>query len=246
MNKLVSFLFSSRLMGALLLIFGFSIGIATFIENDFGSSTARALVYHSRWFEGMLFLGMVNLMGIIITHKLYRKGKLSIFVFHLAFLFVLLGSAITHFFGYEGIMHLREGETSQEIITEQTYFSASATVNDQTDHASKAAVFSALSGNNYSLSLNPGGKRVTVECVEYIPNAEQTLVDAPDGKPTLELVFAGSGNRQTVYVTETQPGKVGGLTFTAEHVRMVVVVVDGREIWIGERMPTERRIGFMQ
>jgi len=214
MNKLFSFLFSSRLMGALLLVFGFSIGIATFIENDFGSSTARALVYHSLWFEAMLFLGMINLLGTIVTHKLYRKEKLSIFVFHLAFLFVLIGSAITHFFGYEGVMHIRQGDTSQQLITDQTYFSATAMANNQTAEASKPAYFSALSSNNYKLSLKPGGKPISVECVEYIPNAEQSLIEDPDGKPTLELVIAGAGNRQSVYISEKQPGKIGGLVFS--------------------------------
>ena len=214
MNKLFSFLFSSRLMGALLLIFGFSIGIATFIENDFGSSTARALVYHSRWFEAMLFLGMINLTGTIIIHKLYRKEKLSIFIFHFAFLIILIGSAITHFFGYEGVMHIREGNTSQELITERTYFSAIAIVNNHTAEASKPANFSALSDNNFKLSLNTAGKSVSVECVEYIPNAVQALIEDADGKPTLELVIAGAGSRQSVYLTEKQSGKIGGLVFS--------------------------------
>jgi hypothetical protein len=38
----------------LLFIFGVVVGAATFIENDYGTQTARALIYNARWFEVFL------------------------------------------------------------------------------------------------------------------------------------------------------------------------------------------------
>ena len=111
MKKILSVLFSFQLMGSILFIFAVSIGVATFIESKLGTSTARAVVYNARWFEVLLFLGIINITGIIIQQKLYRKEKLSLFLFHLAFVLILLGSAITRFFGFEGVMHIRKGDS---------------------------------------------------------------------------------------------------------------------------------------
>jgi hypothetical protein len=47
---------STRAAGAYLLLFAIAIGVGTFIENDFGTSSAQALIYRSLWFEILLFL----------------------------------------------------------------------------------------------------------------------------------------------------------------------------------------------
>jgi len=51
MNKLLSLIYSTRLMAILFLIFALAMGVATFIENDYGTETAKALVYNAWWFE---------------------------------------------------------------------------------------------------------------------------------------------------------------------------------------------------
>ena len=55
-----------QLMTILILIFAFSIGYATFIENDFGRTSAKALIYNSWWFELILILLAYNLINNII------------------------------------------------------------------------------------------------------------------------------------------------------------------------------------
>ena len=50
MKKIANILFSTRLTGVLLLTFAAAMGIATFIENDYGTQTAKALVYNAWWF----------------------------------------------------------------------------------------------------------------------------------------------------------------------------------------------------
>ena len=47
-------------MTILILLFAFSIGYATFIENDFGRMSAKALIYNSWWFK-MIFVVFVVL-----------------------------------------------------------------------------------------------------------------------------------------------------------------------------------------
>lgn len=126
-KKISSVLFSFQLSVTLLAIFAISIAVATFVENDFGTSAARSYIYNSWWFEAMLFVGIVNLVGIIFQHKLYSLKKFSIFLFHFSFLLILVGAAITRYFGYEGAMHIREGESSNMVFTNNEF---TATTNE--------------------------------------------------------------------------------------------------------------------
>jgi len=111
-------IFSSyKTMVLLLSILGIGAAIATFIENDFGTFRARELVYNSIWYEVTLFLSAINLLTVIHKTKMYRiKAR---FVFHLAFVIILLGAGITRYFGTEGVMSIREGEKSNTFITAQ-------------------------------------------------------------------------------------------------------------------------------
>ena len=45
----------------LLFAFAFAIGGATFIENDYGTQSARALIYNAKWFEILLLFITLNL-----------------------------------------------------------------------------------------------------------------------------------------------------------------------------------------
>ena len=62
---------SMRVAVATLFIFGTVIGIATFIENDYGTETARALIYSARWFEIFLLFFIVVLIYNIIKYRSY-------------------------------------------------------------------------------------------------------------------------------------------------------------------------------
>ena len=111
-------IFSSyRTMVLLLTVLFIGAACATFIENDFGTSRARELVYDSIWYELTLFLSTINLMTVMHKTKMYKvKAR---FVFHLALVIILFGAGITRYFGVEGIMSIREGEKSNTFITAQ-------------------------------------------------------------------------------------------------------------------------------
>jgi len=51
----MKYVFSMKMAVFMLFAFGALVGIATFIENDYGTQTARALIYKAQWFE--VFLG---------------------------------------------------------------------------------------------------------------------------------------------------------------------------------------------
>jgi cytochrome c-type biogenesis protein CcsB len=214
MKKFLNVLFSFRLMAIIIAVFGISIAIATFIENDFGTPSARAVVYNSWWFEVLLLAGIANLTGVIFINKLYKKEKISIFLFHISFLFILLGSAVTHFFGFEGFMHIREGGSSDQLISSNVFLSATATENGQKAHAEKPVFFSSLTDNYKQLKLRLPDKVAKVECVQFIPDASETLVDEPGGKPVIELIIAGINGKQSILLSEKFPRKIGEMLFS--------------------------------
>ena len=137
MNRFLNIIFSMQTMGFLLLVFAASIGTATFIENDFGTEAAKAVVYNATWFNILMLFLAINLVGNIFIYKLYKPKKFTIFLFHFAFLVILLGSAITRFVSYEGMMHIREGGASNSMITDNTYIDISITDGNDTVYDSK-------------------------------------------------------------------------------------------------------------
>lgn len=117
MKKLISIIASPVLMLVLLLVFGFSIALATFIEHKQSTEMAWQLVYQAKWFELLLVLGMLNLTLSIVTRKLYKAEKLSVFVFHIAFVLIILGAGATRYLGIDGTMVINEGESSNSFTT---------------------------------------------------------------------------------------------------------------------------------
>ena len=92
----------------LLLMFAMSIGIATFIENDYGSEASKIAIYKATWFEILLLVLAINLIGSLFTHKLWKRKKYTTFIMHLSFVVILISAALTRFVGYEGMMHIRK------------------------------------------------------------------------------------------------------------------------------------------
>ena len=123
MNKIHSILSSMKTMAGLMLLFAITIGYATFVENDYGTMSAKADIYNARWFEIMLGLLALNLFLNILKFNMARKEKLLVFTFHVAFLIILVGAAVTRYMGYEGVMHIREGESSDVILSAEPYVS---------------------------------------------------------------------------------------------------------------------------
>jgi hypothetical protein len=80
MKKIIALLFSTRLMAFLFIVYATAMGIATFIENDFGTPTAKALVYNAKWFELIMVLFAVNFFGNIFRYRLYKNGRYYCFI----------------------------------------------------------------------------------------------------------------------------------------------------------------------
>jgi len=75
-------------------------------------------VYETKWFEIIMWLLGINLIGVMYKYKTYKR--FPIFLLHVAIIVILVGAAITRYFGYEGTLHLRNGETKSIIMVQKS------------------------------------------------------------------------------------------------------------------------------
>ncbi len=215
MKKLNNILFSMQLTGTLLLLFAVSIGYATIIENDFGAETSKALIYNATWFNIMLLLLAVNLTGSIIKHKMYKKEKWAVFLFHLAFLIIFIGSAVTRFIGFEGMMSIREGAASNEMSSSKSYVVIDADYNGNHYENSKHVFATPLSVKKVKDSFTVGDKKVEVEVVDYFTNAAETWVEGQDGSKMVWIVVSDKNSgRKDLHLLEGEVLNFGGKRFS--------------------------------
>lgn len=214
MNPFYKFIFSMPFMTILLLLFAFFCGIATFIENDFGTETAWAAVYNARWFEIIQILLGVNLTYNIIRFKLYKKEKLPAFLFHVGLLFILLGSGLTRYLGYEGTLHIRESQVNDMVRSTESYIQVSAYKDDMVYGAEYKKLISKLGFNGFDFSFNIKDDEAEVEFKEYIPNAVRTIVDDENGVPTIALTLSKDNEKTSIVLKEGDAVKISDVVYS--------------------------------
>lgn len=99
----------------LLLIYAFGLALATFIEKYQGTAAAKAIVYYSPLFFLLQFLLVVNFIAVLVKHAYIKRGRWGLVITHFSFIIILSGALVSYLFGEEGILHLREGEKSNQI-----------------------------------------------------------------------------------------------------------------------------------
>lgn len=115
-EKLIKIFSSYKTTILLLIIYAVLMSAATIIEKYSGTAVAKALIYYSPLFILLHLLMVINFIFITIKHKLFNIRKWGYLLVHGAFIVILIGASITHFFGKEGMLHLREGEKSNVIL----------------------------------------------------------------------------------------------------------------------------------
>lgn len=198
MNKIYSLLSSMKTMAILMLIFAVSIGYATFIENDYGTMSAKADVYNARWFEILLGLLALNLIMNIVRFKMARREKTLVFLFHVAFLIILAGAAVTRYIGYEGVMHIREGESSDVILSSEPYVTVEVDQGGKTQKFSELLYLSKRSHNTFDKTLSTGGRPLHIKLDNYMGDARYEAVADPKGEAIFNLMVTGEEGAQQV------------------------------------------------
>ena len=191
MKKVFSFLPSMFFTGILVVIFAIAIAYATFIENDYGTTTAQILIYKAWWFELLLGILCLNIIGSVFKYKMVSRKKWPMLLFHFSFIVIGIGAMVTRYKGYEGNMHIREGNSSNSIVSTATFVSVKATHNGTTVETEKEVLFSPYTANRYTDKLEINGQTIKLKNLMYMPSAIETISPSPNGEPILALLTVG-------------------------------------------------------
>ncbi|WEK70728.1 MAG: cytochrome c biogenesis protein CcsA [Candidatus Chryseobacterium colombiense] len=214
MKKIQDILISTRTMAVLLLVYAFAMAYATFLENDYGTPTAKALIYEAWWFELIMLLLILNFIGNIARYRLWKKEKWPVLVFHLAFVLIFIGGAITRYISFEGQMHIREGETSNEIVTDKTFLKVQIEEKgDVLNYQDIPYLMSPLHKDLHA-TYDFHGKEVKVVAKEYIQRKKDSLVAETNGAEYLHLVSTGNTGRQNIYIKPGETKSINGTLVT--------------------------------
>lgn len=166
----------------LTIIYISSCAIATFIENDYGTATAKALIYNTWWFDVLHLYLLITLIGSFITSKAWQRKKYASLLFHSSLIFIIVGAGVTRFMGFEGMMHIREGERSNFILSNETYINIQAS-NAEGQTQSLSILANLISGDSLSETLSVFGKPLKLKVLKV----EKLSLDKRDPTSKLEL-----------------------------------------------------------
>ena len=213
LSKIYNFLFSTKAAGFYLVLFAFAIAIGTFIENDFGTSSAQALIYRAKWFEILLLLFASTLVANVIRYKMVRNRKWATLIFHLSIIIILAGAAITRYFGYEGIMSIREGSSSNYFLSAENYLKFKVMYQGKTYSFDEPVHFSTLGNNKFDEDYQIGSNLFNIRVKEFIPNPGKQIENDPKGKAIVNIVVSGSLGREDHFVTQGEKVNIEGVEF---------------------------------
>src|ERR1051325_207134 len=131
MKSFFNILYSSKTTVVLLILLGVAMATGTFMEDKYDTIAARKMIYNAPWFTFLFLLLAWNFIGHIKTYNMLRKEKLGGLLFHLAFVIMILGAGVTRYFGFEGNMHIREGESSNILYSSDSYMRISLSENNK-------------------------------------------------------------------------------------------------------------------
>ena len=214
LKRFFKFLLSVKLASILIIVFAAVIGVATFIENDFGRVSAKALIYSKWWFELILFMLLINLVYNLKRYNLFRKEKIAVLTFHLAFIIILIGSAITRYVSFEGMMHIREGEESNIIVSDDVFLQVKVDDRKLQLEYDKKLFMSGITKNDFSLPLKFLDNKISIDYLDFFPNVKDTFISSDDGVMTVHLVVPGDDGMQSEYLKNFEQKRIKKNVFT--------------------------------
>ena len=217
-SKILQFLFSTKFMLVLLILFPLAMGIGTFLESWYSTDAARIWIYNAWWFELLMLLLMINFMGNIRKYNLLSKEKLSVLILHLSFILILLGAFVTRYIGDEGVMPIRENNVSNTYLSEKTYLTVFVDGTEdgvpQRKTLKSYLLLSEHVNNYFTVNDDFYSKDFSISYHDYKENVTEGLVLDPSGERYIKLVEALDGNRQEHYIKEGQVTSIQNILFS--------------------------------
>ncbi len=222
-KKIASVLFSTRLTAVLFLVFAAAMAVGTFMDADSQSPPTpytRELIYNAWWFEAIMLLFAINFVGNIFRYNLHKRKMWASLMLHLAFILVIIGAFVTRYIGFEGVMHIREGETENSILSEHTYLDVFIDGDYEVDGVPqrrklkpKKLRLSEKLNNDFTINTDYNGQPVTIKYKNFISGAKQGLIKTEDGDEYLKIVESGGGQRHDHWLKVGEVSNIHNILF---------------------------------
>jgi len=172
-----------------------------------GNQTAKHFVYNA-WYFNILHLFLVyNMIAIFVKYKMYKLQKLTIFIFHLAFIIIIIGAGITRFISYDGIMHIREGATTNKILTYKTQINIEISNDSLLYKVQIPFKYNDLSRSKFDEICKFDGQTFNFSVEQFIPNAVENIITEDKGSP-IALFTYYKNNKKTDFIIKYGESKI--------------------------------------
>ena len=224
-KKLIDFLFSTRLTGVLFIVFALAMAMGTFLDANQETSPTpltRTLIYHAFWFKAIMLLFVINFMGNVFKYRLFRKEKWAVLMFHLSFIMIIVGAAITHYISFEGMMSIREGQSQNKFLSSKTYVTSYVDGNYMVDGQAQRRIlqnevdFSHRLNNRFKVKTDYNKQPFIIELEKFVKGAEEKVVPDENGEDYLKIVEAGQSGRHDHYLKSGEIQSIHNVLFTLD------------------------------
>ena len=208
-------------MAFLFIAFAAAMAAGTFIEDAYNTDVAKKIIYNAWWFEVIMVFFVINFFGNIKRYQLLKKEKWATLTLHISFILILLGAFITRYISYEGMMPIREGETSSVFYSDKTYLTVFVDGEYKGEMRRKTfskdvlltPINSFVANNNFSLTNQFNGVPFEIAYKDFIMNTVSTFEPNEKGTYYIKLVESSSGTRHEHYLKEGEVQNIHNLLF---------------------------------
>ncbi|WP_185872253.1 cytochrome c biogenesis protein CcsA [Blattabacterium cuenoti] len=213
MQSLKKFFFSTKITSFLFLLFAISMAIATFLEKKYSTNVAKIFIYESIWFEFVMLLIVINLMGNIWKYKLWNYHKIPLFIFHLSFIFLFIGGIFSRYYSFEGIMSIREGEINKKIISRKNYIKLKINQGNYTTYYHDHYIISPYH-KKYQKKFYFNNNPLEIKIIDYIPCAKVILSKRKKENKFIKIISNNKIGRIENFIQNGNILKINGIIFS--------------------------------
>ena len=216
-KKLISFLISTRFTAILFILFPLSMGIGTFVESYYNTTTAKILIYNAWWFELMMVFFIISFTLNIKRYNLFSLKKWPVLLLHISWILIILGAGITRYIGFEGVMPIRENTSSNTFLSEKTYLTVYVDGEIDGQPLRKSLeddlLISEKTKNYFNWNYDFNDQDFSIEYIDFLESAKEDLVHDLNGEDYLKIVEASNGSRHDHYLKSGQVTVIHNILF---------------------------------
>lgn len=206
--KLVKMFCSIYTTIVLLAVYAILCAAATFIEADaaYGIQAAQDMIYRTTLFNIVHILLLLNLIAVFVYRKVWKSKKYYSIILHVSFIIILLGAALTRFFGFEGVVHIREGASSNVIITDEEYLNIRVSVEDNVYYTNIPVRYNSVTQTKFHEKIPLNDSILEIKYNSYTPGTKNT-------SPYINVTASYNGDSKTMDLPQSYLDANIGETF---------------------------------